>query len=110
LRRCVDKIFTLRLIIENRLSHQTPLVLIFAYHKQTFDSADKRPSTKVLILNGIPDKYVKVISDMYKNGIAEFNVGNVWPAKNVENTYRNTKKLTLAFIFNQFCHDPKTFR
>ncbi|XP_065559922.1 uncharacterized protein LOC136026952 [Artemia franciscana] len=75
-RGCVDQIFTFRLIIEVCLSCQTPLVLSFIYYKQTFDSVDRKSLTKVLTLYGLPDKYIKVISSMYKNNTGAVKVGN----------------------------------
>ena len=74
-RGCVDQI-TLRLIIEKCLSCQTPLVLSFMDYEQVFDSVDRRAFTKVLSLNSIPDKYIKVISAMHENDIAAVKVGN----------------------------------
>ena len=75
-RGCVDQIFTLRLIIEKCLSCQTPLVLSFINYEQAFDSLDRRALANVLSLYGIPDKYMKVISSMYKNNTALVKVGN----------------------------------
>ena len=75
-RGCVDQIFTLRLIIEKCLSCQTPLVLSFIQYEQLFDSVDRRALAKVSFLYRIPDKYIKVISAMYKNNDATVKVGN----------------------------------
>ena len=75
-RGCVDQVFTLRLIFEKSLCCQTPLVLSFIDYKQAFDSVDRRTLTKVLLLYGIPEKYIKVICAMYKNNTAAFKVGN----------------------------------
>ena len=61
------QIFTLRLVIEKSLSHQTPLVLWFLDYEQAFDSADRTALSKVLFLYGIQDKHFKVISTMYEN-------------------------------------------
>ena len=54
-RGCVNKIFTLRLIIEKCLSSQTSLVLSFIDYEQAFDSVDKRALVKVLSLYDIPN-------------------------------------------------------
>ena len=75
-RRCVNEIFTLRLIIEECLSYQTPLVLSFTNYEQAFDSVDRRALAKVLSMYGIPDKYTKATSAMYENNIAAIKVGN----------------------------------
>ncbi|XP_065584025.1 uncharacterized protein LOC136043046 [Artemia franciscana] len=75
-RRCVDRVFTLTLIIEKCLSHQTPLVLSFTDYEKVFDSADRRALAKVLSLYSIPDKYTKVITVMYENSPALVKVGN----------------------------------
>ena len=47
-RRCVDQIFTLRLIIEQCLRYQTPLVLSFTDYEQALDSVDRRALAKFL--------------------------------------------------------------
>ena len=57
-RGCIDQVFSLKLIIDNCLIHQTPLVLSFIDHEQAFDSAYRRALAKVLTLYRIPDKYV----------------------------------------------------
>ena len=72
----LTKIFTLGLIIEKCLSHQRPLVLNFIDYEQAFDSADKRALGKVLSLSVAPDKYIKVISAMYKKNIAAGKEGS----------------------------------
>ena len=58
----MEQIFTLRIIIEKWLSHQTPLVLSFIDYEQTLDSADKRTLVNAQSLNGIVDKFIKTIS------------------------------------------------
>jgi hypothetical protein len=58
------------------LSYQTPLVLSFIDYGQGFDSVDRRALAKVLSLNGIPGKYMRVISTMYRNNTAVFKVRN----------------------------------
>ena len=73
---CIDQISTRRLIIEKCLSCKTPLVLSFIDYELAFDYVDRRPLAMVLPLYGIPDKYIKVISDMYENTTAAFKVGN----------------------------------
>ena len=75
-RGCFDHVFTLRLIIENSLRCQTPLVLSFIDYEQAFDSVDRTALTKVLSLYGIPEKYIKVICAMYENNTAAVKVGN----------------------------------
>ena len=75
-RRCVDQVFTLRLIIEKSLRCQTPLVLSFIDYEQAFDSVDRTALTKVLSLYGILEKYIEVICAMYENNAAAVKVGN----------------------------------
>ena len=75
-RGCVDHVFTLRLIIEKSLRFQTPLVLSCIDYEQAFDSVERRALTKVLSLNGIPEKYIKVVCTMYENNTAAAKVGN----------------------------------
>ena len=75
-RGCVNQVFILRSIIEKSLHCQTPLVLSFIDYEQAFDSVDRRALTKVLLLYGIPEKYIKVICAMYKNNTAAVKVGS----------------------------------
>ena len=75
-RGCVDRVFTLRLIIEKSLRRQTSLILSFIDYEQAFDSLDRRALAKVLSLYGISEKYIKVICPMYENNTAVFKVGN----------------------------------
>ena len=63
-RGCVNQIFTLRLVIEKCLGHQAPLILSFIDYEQALNSADRRALVKVLLLYGIPNKYIKMISAM----------------------------------------------
>ena len=64
------------LIIEKCLRYQTPLALNFIIFERVFNSVDRRVLAKVLFLYGIPGKYIKVISTMYKNNTASINIGN----------------------------------
>ena len=50
--------------------------LSFIDYEQAFDSVDRIALTKVLSLRGIPEKYIKVICDMYDNNTAAVKVGN----------------------------------
>ena len=68
--------FFLWLLVDKCLSCQTPLVLSFIDYEQAFDSVDRRALSKVLSLNNLPDKYIKVISALYEIKIAVVKVGN----------------------------------
>ena len=76
----VYQAFTLMLIIEKCLSHQTPLVLSFIDYKPSFDSLSEGSLcfrlAKVLSFHCVPDKYIKVISLKCKNNTAAVKVGN----------------------------------
>ena len=58
------------------MSHQTTLVLSFMDFKQAFDSVDRRALAKILSLNGMQAKCIKVINAIYENTIAAVKVGN----------------------------------
>ena len=45
-------------------------------YEQAFNSVDRIALTKVLLLYGIPEKYIKVICAMYENNTAAVKVGN----------------------------------
>ena len=52
------------------------MVFSFIDYEQAFDSVDRRASTNVLSLCGIPNKYIKVISAKHDNNTAAVKVGN----------------------------------
>ena len=49
---------------------------VFIDYEQAFDSVDIRALAKALSFYGITDKYIKVISAMYKNNAAVVKIGN----------------------------------
>ena len=65
---------TLKLIIQKCLSSQMPLFFSFVDYEHTIDSADRRVLAEVLSLYVLPDKYIKIISAMYKNNTAAVKV------------------------------------
>ena len=70
------QIFTFWLINEKCLSYRTPLVLSFIDYEKVADSADRRALAKVISLYDIPDKYIKVLSNIYENDAAAVKLGN----------------------------------
>ena len=61
--------------IEKYLCYQSHLVLSFINYEQVFDYVDRKALAKVFSLNGIPDRYITVISARYENNTAAIKVG-----------------------------------
>ena len=78
---CSEQIFTLRNIIEQCIDIQQPILSNFVDFKKAFDSIHRESLWKIAALYGIPQKYIKIIKNMYlnsscclktKNGNTEF--------------------------------------
>ena len=55
----------LRNIIEQCIEFQQPILLNFADFKKAFDSIHRESQWKIAALYGIPQKYIKIIKNMY---------------------------------------------
>ena len=64
-RGCVDQIFTLRRILEHRYKFQQATITCFIDFRAAFDSVNRDALWKVLLLDGMPPKLVKLISSYY---------------------------------------------
>ena len=73
LRESVKQIFTLKLIIEKCVSHQSLLVLSFIDYEQSFDSADRRAFAKVYPCNIAVVKVENEVSSWFriKSGVKQ---------------------------------------
>jgi len=66
-RSCTDQIATLRLIVEQSLEWNSPLLVNFIDYEKAFDSIDRKTLWKIMRHYGIPQKIVSLIEEMYKN-------------------------------------------
>ena len=64
-RGCIDHIFTLRQILEQRHIYRRPTIVVFLDYKGAFDSVDRIALLQSLQRRGLPQKYVGIISSLY---------------------------------------------
>ena len=64
-RGCIDQIFTLRQILEQRHVYRRPTILVFLDLKAAFDSVDRSALLNTLIQQGMPLKFVNIIRALY---------------------------------------------
>ena len=64
-RGCIDHIFTLRQVLEQRHMYKQPTISIFLDFKGAFDSVDRKVLFNVLVQHGVPMKFVNIIRSMY---------------------------------------------
>ena len=65
-RSCVDQIATLRIIVEQSMEWNSPLLINFIDYEKAFDSVDRTTLWKVLRHYGIPLKLVRLIQNYYE--------------------------------------------
>lgn len=64
---CTDHTNTLRIIVEQSMEWQTPLVMLFIDFERAFDSIDRGMMWQILTSYGVPDKLLHIIQSMYRN-------------------------------------------
>ena len=64
-RGCIDHIFTLRQILEQRHLYRRPTILVFLDLKAAFDSVDRSALLTTLVQQGMPLKFVNIIRALY---------------------------------------------
>ena len=64
-RGCIDQIFTLRQILEQRHCYRQPTIAVFLDFKGAFDSVDRNALFSTLLCKGVPLKYVNVLRALY---------------------------------------------
>ena len=64
-RGCVDQIFTLRQVLEQRHTYKRPTILVFLDFQGAFDSVDRSVLLDTLAHQGMPRKFVNIISSLY---------------------------------------------
>ena len=64
-RGCIDHIFTLRQILEQRHLYRRPTILVFLDLKAAFDSVDRSVLLSTLVSQGMPLKFVNIIRSLY---------------------------------------------
>ena len=64
-RSCTDQIATLRIIVEQSIEWNSPLLINFIDYEKAFDSVDRVTLWKLLRHYGIPEKIVRIIRNTY---------------------------------------------
>ena len=64
-RGCIDQIFTLRQLLEQRHIYRRPTVLLFLDIRAAFDSVDRNALWQCLCRFGVPEKYVSILEALY---------------------------------------------
>jgi len=64
-RGCIDHIFTLRQVLEQRHEYRRPTILVFLDFKGAFDSVDRSVLLNTLVQQGMPLKFVNIIRSLY---------------------------------------------
>jgi hypothetical protein len=67
-RGCAEQIFVARQVVERRYAYNRRTILTFVDFKAAFDSVHRASLWKVLQSNGIPNKIISLISDLYRDG------------------------------------------
>ena len=63
---CIDQIFNLRRVLEQRWAHQQPSVLCFIDFAAAFDSVDREALWRIMQADGIPLKLLRLIQGYYR--------------------------------------------
>ena len=66
-RGCIDQIFTLRQLLEQRHTYRRPTIAVFLDFKGAFDSVDRKALFQTLCRRGLPDKYVNILKSLYSH-------------------------------------------
>ncbi|CAH8647362.1 unnamed protein product [Dicrocoelium dendriticum] len=66
-RGCIDHIFTLRQVLEQRHAYRRPTIAVFLDFKSAFDSVDRSILFEILARKGVPTKYVNILRALYSN-------------------------------------------
>ncbi|KER22108.1 hypothetical protein T265_09726 [Opisthorchis viverrini] len=99
-RGCIDHIFTLRQILEQRHCFQQPTMVVFLGLKAAFDSVDRQALWQCLWCKGVPHKFLTLIKALYANSSGRVKVyGKLSPESTTSNGVRHGCPLS-PFLFN----------
>ena len=74
--RTADNVFTLRTIIDHKLSNKKKLYTCFVDFKKAFDTVSRNALLYKILAMGISNKYVKLIKSMYSTLSAQVSLPN----------------------------------
>ena len=75
-RGCVDHIFTLRQVLEQRRTYRQPTIIVFLDFKAAFDSVDRSVLFDILASKGVPTKFVNILRALYSHTTGRVRVYN----------------------------------
>jgi hypothetical protein len=73
-RDCIDHIFTLRQIMQQRKIYKQPTILVFLDLKSAFDSVCREALWHCLLKYGVPPKFVNILRSLYSNSESRVSV------------------------------------
>ena len=107
-RGCVDQIFTLRLLLEQRHLYRRPTIVAFLDIRSAFDSVDKTVLWECLLRNGVPSKFVNILKSLYCHTSAQVRAyGQLSPSFVVSSGVRQGCPIS-PFLFNFAIDDVLT--
>ena len=99
-RGCIDHIFTLRQVLEQRSIYKRETIAVFLDFKGAFDSVDRVALLESLGRRGMPQKYVNILTALYSHSSAQVRVYNELSAPfNTKSGVRQGCPLS-PFLFN----------
>ena len=75
-RGCIDHIFTLRQLLEQRHVYRRPTIAVFLDFKGAFDSVDRSVLFDILALKGMPTKFRNILQALYLHTTGRVRVYN----------------------------------
>jgi hypothetical protein len=99
-RGCVDQIFTLRLLLEQRHIYRRPTFVVFLDIRAAFDSVDRTALWDCVLRNGMPEKFVRILKSLYSHTSARVRAyGHLSPSFEVSSGVRQGCPIS-PFLFN----------
>ena len=104
-RGCIDQIFTLRQLLEQRHIYRRPTVVVFLDIRAAFDSVDRTALWQCLHRLGVPEKYISVLRAIYSQTSGRVRVyGKLSSSFGISSGVRKGCPIS-PFLFNSVIDD-----